>query len=287
MPFYKKKIKKYMATLQVPINLKTCKRVSLRASMSIEAAVVLPIFIFFIVSIINIFSILSLHRKVYAVSESVCKEASQYMYAKDKVLDKDLGIDKNIAEKVSEIVVRQKTLLKLKNNSLEERMKKLNIECDFLDDEEIIELKIDYYYKLPFTMFGMNKMKQAVSSKRRAYIGKSKRGDGIKADKTGDETVYIGKYSSKYHTNSKCHYLYNDISRVNYEELSSVRNSSGVKYSPCKRCIGNNHFDTVFILPSGTSYHSSKECNAIISYVEKVRKSDVIHKGACSYCGGS
>jgi len=72
---------------------------------------------------------------------------------------------------------------------------------------------------------------------------------------------------------------------VSLSEIAGIRNDNGVRYQPCERC-GNRAGASVYIMPSGTRYHSDPDCSAIIAYVQRVKLSDVEHLGVCSYCGG-
>ena len=96
--------------------------------------------------------------------------------------------------------------------------------------------------------------------------------------------VYVGKNSTRYHSSASCHYLSNDLTAVSYASLSGERNSGGKKYHPCSRCAKGVTGGTVYIMPSGTSFHTSESCSAIRSYGRAVPKSDVAHLGPCSYC---
>ncbi len=98
--------------------------------------------------------------------------------------------------------------------------------------------------------------------------------------------VYVGKGSTRYHRKRTCHYIYNDLRAVSRDELGSLRNQDGKKYYPCSRCGGAGG-NGCYIMPSGTSWHSSRDCSAIVAYVREVPLSEAEHLGACSYCGGT
>ena len=151
-----------------------------------------------------------------------------------------------------------------------------------MSDGETICIRIDYKYSLPIGIF-KNSINQTVVASRRAWIG----ADGGKGSGNSDdeEYVYIGRNSTRYHLDPRCHYLYNDLRSVPLSEIAGIRNDSGARYQPCERC-GNRAGTTVYIMPSGTRYHSDPDCSAIIAYVQRVKLSDVEHLGVCSYCGG-
>ena len=151
-----------------------------------------------------------------------------------------------------------------------------------MSDGETICIRIDYKYSLPIGIF-KNSINQTVVASRRAWIG----ADGGKGSGNSDdeEYVYIGRNSTRYHLDPRCHYLYNDLRSVPLSEIAGIRNDNGARYQPCERC-GNRAGTTVYIMPSGTRYHSDPDCSAIIAYVQRVKLSDVEYLGVCSYCGG-
>ena len=93
----------------------------------------------------------------------------------------------------------------------------------------------------------------------------------------------MGKDGSRYHRSRTCHYLYNDLSAVAFSEVGGLRSQSGERYRPCAVCGGGSS-GTVYVMPSGETYHSRKNCSAIVAYVRAVPLESVSHLGACSYC---
>ena len=163
----------------------------------------------------------------------------------------------------------------------------LSLRSSVLGDGETIRLTLDFDYRLPFSVFGLGSIHQSVTAARRAWIGRTEGGlsaASSSANEEDNEIVYVGKTSTRYHSSASCHYLSNDLTAVSYESLSDERNSGGKKYHPCSRCAKGVSGGTVYISPSGTSFHTSESCSAIQAYAQAVRKSEVSHLGPCSYC---
>ena len=122
---------------------------------------------------------------------------------------------------------------------------------------------------------------------RRAWIGKDGKDEGTDGSGNGeeDEIVYVGRGSTRYHRDRGCHYLSNSLTSVPYDSVGEQRNDSGKKYHACSVCgSGAGAGGTVYIMPSGTSFHTTKNCTAIIAYVKAVHLSEVSYLGPCSYC---
>lgn len=296
MPFYfkliyfiKESVKKpkELATLQVQYLYKynLGKRVYVNASLSVEAAMSFSVFILIMLSLSALFSMLNTHRKVQAIVDKLTKEASMYAYIYTFEEDNKDGYGDfgGTLGETAIVSLGRLNILRLKESK---NISSLNLSCDFLEDGENISLAAEYKYVLPFSIFGKNKISQKTFSLRRAYIGKESRKKDEEEEKEDEELVYVGKNPSRYHMNRSCHYLFNNISKIRFEDISKMRNKSGTKYTACDRCAKGHKASTVYILPSGKSYHIDKNCSAIRAYVRVVKKAEVEHLGACSYCGG-
>ena len=102
-----------------------------------------------------------------------------------------------------------------------------------------------------------------------------------------DTIVYITDYGSVYHRSRDCTYLKPSVHRVPSSSLHSLRNSSGAIYYACPFC-GAAAGGSVYVTGYGNRYHSSASCGAIERNAQEVRLSAV--KGRmppCSKCGGS
>lgn len=283
MPFFcsNLKIKNKSVTLQVRIhNIKKSidrRRVSFSASASLtlEAALVLPLLLLAGAVMMMPFRIMDVQRQVQAVAEQVSEEIGQTAYL-SKYVETDELWNTAAAYSYAEIQVRSGLAhLPVSKLSL--------IRSNLLKDGETIDLVVDYEIRMPFPVFGLNDIGQTCRSCRRAWIGeegKSRNGEG---NKTEDTIVYIGKSSTRYHVSSTCHYLHNDLKSVPIQEVENRRNQDGSRYTPCARCCMEKG-STVYIMPSGRHYHSSPLCSAINAYVTAVPKSEAEHLGACSYC---
>lgn len=265
-----------------------------RGSMTVEASIVLPLFLFAMVTMTMPFSMMNRQRQVQAVVESVCEDLCRLAYVgyeleekktEIKLPEDGIELDFNM-DGLEEGAMMAYAQVQVRRKLDGGRVRKLSLmKSEFMEDGETIHLVANYEMALPFPVLGMPAIPMTSASCRRAWIGK----DGGWLDGTAgdgdDEIVYVGKSSTRYHESRTCHYLYNQLTGVSREEIESQRNADGKKYHPCAVCGGGTG-GQVFIMKSGTSYHGSSSCTAIIAYVKAVRKSEVAHLGGCSYCTG-
>ena len=152
----------------------------------------------------------------------------------------------------------------------------------------ILDLVMEYEISMPFPVLGLSSLHRTIRCRRRCWTGREGRYGERDSDGGEDEQiVYIGKNSTRYHPDRNCHYLSNRLTAVSWEHMAEKRNINGGKYYPCVSC-GKEAAKggRVYIMSSGSRYHSRQDCKSITAYVRAVRRKDVKHLGACSYCGG-
>ena len=265
-------------------------------AVSVEAALALSIFIFAIVCMMIPFRMMERQRQVQAALESVNEKLCQYAY-----LEYRLTHGEELPKEEGDW--KEDLLLGLVNGAAgiggqalakrmfpQEGMEKLSfLSSSFLADGEIVDFHIVYQMRMPFSVLGLNSLSFSSGSIRRAWIGRDgQEREGENTDKNEeDQVVYIGKNSTRYHKSRDCHYLANRLQTIDFHAVSDARNQSGGKYYPCAVCGSKaGEGDAVYIMKSGSRYHSDASCTAITAYVQAVKLSEVEHLGACSYCGG-
>ena len=305
MPFFRKflwKKNKKIVTLQVQIPIIKCECPVKRAlsaapgfrskgSLTIEASIALPLFLFFMVIMMLPMKLMNEGRRIQTALEAAGEEVSQYAYVWEQLKqgEKPEGLESvTVPKEFLEALTEEGTLLYVRKR-LEGRVDFKHLEAvsyggsSILKDGETIDLVMDYRMKIPFSVFGLDSIPMTARSCRRAWIGRE--GGGRNGAGQEDELVYIGKTSTRYHRDRNCHYLFNDIQVVPFDEVESVRNSSGGKYQPCSRCGKYaEKGGSVYIMPGGEKYHSDRNCSSLAAYVDAVPLSQVRHLGACSYC---
>lgn len=324
MPFFQRPLSKVLkikktVTLQVRIPLKYYglpeKRVlssasskrnavmsrRLKASLSVEAALVLSLYLFAAAILMAPMKMMNESRKIQTALEGVCEEVCQYAGLaavpdrEQEAFDNDEVQTDSVGNVVPEKLVRNLTEAGIKVYA-ERKIRQLvgpekagNFsfsETEFLNDGETVDLILHYQMYLPFPVFRIKGIPMTARSCRRAWIGK--RGGTESSNSGGDpveETVYVGKSSTKYHRNRECHYLFNDISVYPFEAIDTLRNSDGKRYRPCARCGSMaSAGGKIYVMPSGETYHSDRSCSSIVAYVRAVPLSEVAYLGPCSYC---
>ena len=270
------------------------------ASLTVEAALGLPLVLFAMMLLMTPFRVMNAERKMQAVCERVCMDVCEYAYT---VRELKLGNKVNSAVKEAAdgfgdyfesgalggyAAVRAKIAAEDENVTITDF---LETEC--MVENDVVTVRLDYEYRLPFSLFGIGPLTQTVVSSRRAWTGASDSGDGgTPGAEEDDQWVYIGKNhetTRTYHLDPHCSYLANDeIIAVTVTGSGNLKNSIGARYSACSVCgaaavtVGQK----VYILPGGNVYHSDPGCRAIIAYMQCVKLSTIPGYHPCVRCGG-
>lgn len=263
----------------------------LPAGLTVEAALALSLFLFAMVILMAPMKMMNDARRIQTALDSACEKASQLAVLMPEEGEVPEGSrDSSMIERTNGLgrgFTKAGVLLfageEVRRRVRPEKAGQFSfIDSSILEDGETIDLILHYRLFLPFPVFRMESVPMTARSCRRAWIGKK---GGTGSGEEEDEVVYIGKNSTRYHRNRNCHYLNNDVDSVAYDTIDSLRNAEGKRYRACARCgAGVQPKSTVYIMPSGESYHSDRNCSSIIAYVRAVPLSEVAYLGACSYC---
>ena len=267
------------------------------ASVTVEAALCLPILLFAMylismpVRVMNETRLLQermeesarlIAQAAYAesVGESLIKSDSEYA---EFIREAAVGAGAAAAE-VSFIAAADRTVL----TGMMPGLKTSVLSRDEDADPDLVCFELLYRSPQPFSMFGFSGTELSSIASRRAWVGakggrgREKYSDGGDED-AEDPVVYVGKSSTRYHTDRHCHYLDNVFYEADASAMAGLRNAGGGKYHACPYCSPPSS-GTVYYFRDGTAYHASRTCGAVTAYVREVHLSEVSHLGPCSYC---
>lgn len=255
------------------------------ASMTVEAALVLPMFLFLAYALLLPIRWIDTQRKVQMITEYFCEDLSQYAYIaerwNDKFSEKDFGLDPQIFSDGAAGL-----FLKGKVGGYADDVT-INV-SRVPDEENHICFEVTYTEKIPYFSVLSKGVSMNAAARRRCWTGldgKLKE-NGDNAISESEETmVYVGAGMGRYHLSAECHYISNQYECIPLSQIAAKRTSGGKKLTACSACAGDcKSGDMVYVTSEGTHYHKVTTCNAMVSYVRKVPLSEVEHLGCCSYC---
>ena len=265
------------------------KRVHLRASLTIEAALGLPLILFSMVVLMMPLRIMDADRQMQLAAEAVASDVSKYMYTANEIEHgrnaSTEGEAYDFLNIKNDVALGTFAAVRAKEEATDKALSIVNfMGSEFMHEDDMITVKLEYSYKLPFAVLGLGTLTQETVASRRAWTGRDGSGGAVTSGELeeGDEWVYIGRNSTRYHLSASCHYLSNSWST---SVVGNDGRASGKK--PCDRCgRAAATGQTVYITPSGEKYHTDINCSAMKAYPQIVKRSTVEHMGCCSYCGG-
>ncbi len=271
-----------------------------RASLTIEAAIALPLFIFMMFILIFPLKIMEQERRLQNTAEYVGKQLASAEYIKaagTKLLKKDSEAESYLETALNGI--EEGAALGI---ILAKAAENKNIVMPYFSDDTVVfsgesqdmfRAELIYDIRLPISAYSLSGIRRSTVVNRRAWTGadggrgRSKYGGDDSTDEADeDRIVYLGKTSTVYHDDPNCHYLSNVMQTGNASDMEALRNESGGKYHACPSCRPGSS-GTVYYFASGTAYHSSEHCKAITAYSRTAHLSEVGGMRACSYCGRS
>jgi len=294
-------------------NMPNNKRMYLSASSTVEASIVIPLFIYAIMTVTYLIQIVSLQVKVQQALYNESRKMAKYIYAYEIMKDqstsdsqkkdlvkadgnseKDEGYE-SILENGIGIGVAQTLFISelgmeyIKNTHVIGGMAGFNmLNSKIMSGNNIINIVVSYTVRNPFDIFGIGIMTFTQSASTNAWLGDTYNTDKSKGTSNTDETiVYITPSGSVYHTNKNCSYLILSIHEIPSNQIDSQRNESGGKYYACEKCGEKGTEGDFYITDYGDRFHTSINCSALMRNIMTVQLSTVLDRKQCSKCKGN
>ena len=291
----------------------------LRGSMTVEASVVLPCFLFFFINLSSSLRMIALHGNLeyalHAAGNEVCLYGSLLTdpmknlggtghISASQTSDGESGENsENSPENEFDLMsyvqggILSGTYVKyrmeeelgeeyLANSPLKNGASGLLFYGSSISENgDIIDIKLSYSVKTPLDVIGAGPFYMAGRFYGHMWNGYEIEGTGSELGQV--RMVYITEDSEVYHVTTACTHLRLSVRGVEYELLDECRNNNGGRYTPCEICASGEHPETVYITSEGDRYHYSSECFTLTRSYRAVPLSDVedTHR-PCSRCGG-
>lgn len=268
--------------------LNTLFHSSCRSSYTVEASLALTLVIFACIILFTPMLILNHQRNASIILEKNARLVAQEKYIEYyKTKDGTIKLDKDVLSEMETAV----TALTLASQIEEPGMRHIDMLSESEVTDKTIKYVVNYEAVLPFSIFGINSIPQQIIASRRAWIGeKGNRWmeDNGNTDKKEDVIVYVStRDSDVYHTTMECSYITHEILESSGAEIRNLRTKFGGRFSPCASCRPSSHLATVYYTSGARSYHSTKTCKTLSSFIQPMKKNEAIAAGkhGCIRCG--
>lgn len=248
-----------------------------KASLTVEAAMVFPIFLFAMFLLIYSIKIVELQSKIqYALNETATEMAGYAVVhnSKDKeetgkyitsITYSKAGASVIFSGYLNESGADTDMVIKKKSGFSFQGSK-------ILEDDSELYLVVNYQIQLP-RVLGINiEIPCVQNAYTRGFTGRT-----LKEGR--EETiVYITTGQEVYHTNRQCTHLVLSIQQIAVSKVNKK------KYSLCGVCKNKKQEDFVYITSEGTKYHKTLSCKSLKRVIERIAISKVSGRRLCKRC---
>ena len=243
---------------------------SLKASLTIEAAVVLPLFFMGMVALICIMDLQRVKTEVNVSLNESAKELGMYAFA--------LGAGESPIGEVDDALCMAYAQANLKSD---ERVTLHTLKSSY--NSNVVELWVSGSYRLPVAIIPIPRI--TFQNRVRVHDWTGYDGDGAaESEHVHEELVYVTPHQSVYHTSSSCTHLDLSITQTTTGQVGALRNENGGKYHECSSCVGGGYSGIAYITKTGDRYHASLNCHGLKRGIELIPKEEVSGLQECLRC---
>lgn len=243
-------------------------------SLTVEAAVVVPVFLLAIGTLLGILDIYRVQAMVKTSLHQSALELGMYAYAADQGRDSPVGW---ISSAACGVYAKSKLpdLGKYANVSLAGSSYK----------EDKIRLHARIQYRIPVSILPLPALYFTNESQVNGWVGRRLEDEKKEVDRTWEEMVYITENGSVYHTSSSCSHLDLAVHQQSPDKVKHLRNDYGSKYHSCEKCKGSlEEHSIVYYTEKGDCYHTQENCSGLKRTVRLVKKSEAGGIRMCQRC---
>lgn len=263
------------------------------ASMTVEASILLPMFLFFFLNLGCAIEMIRLHGNLQLALWQIGSKLSVYGYAvsSGEMPKEDGGEDwwKELAGAAFASSYVKGQMIKsageeyLNHSPLRNGAGGLQFwESEIFGSKDEIDIVVTYSVSPWSGVIGFPPFRMA-----NRYYAHIWNGYGLDGEEEDTRIVYITETGTVYHLTKSCTHLQLSVSLISADEVSDARNQYGGKYHPCERCARGSVPSVFYITDEGNRYHYDRECSGLKRTIYSISMEEAVEEGyrACSRCG--
>ena len=277
--------------------MKAFLRRQLRAAVTLEAALVLPVFLYVFVNLLTLFEALYVQTAVEAALHRAGRELGQMAF--DVSFGEDIlsqaGTETFTDGSAGTVLTAAYGGARAKAY-LEEA--KVNLRCvrggaggisfyrsALSSGDGVIDLVASYEVQPLLRLMSFTAFPAEARYYGHAWTGYRVPGTSEEQAQE-EETVFVTEKGSVYHRDSGCTYLRPSVRNVGASDVTGLRSANGAIYYRCESC-GGASAATYYVTDYGNRYHTDANCKKIFHNVLSVPLSEAVAQGKppCSKCG--
>lgn len=271
------------------------KSYMMKASMTVEAAIVLPLLLFFFINLMSSIEMMRLHSNLQLALWETGYRMTIYNYAyetlKDgmtskgedfnQLLEGAIGVVYNNLFARNEVIdyVGEEYLMKSPLTYGADGL--IFLESSIME-RDYVDLAVTYEVSAPIQFVGFPSFRMSNRFYGKAWTGYTILEDDVEKE---EDIVYVTEHGSVYHTTRECSYLKRLVETVSSLEVHYIRNETGQNYSLCSLCKNSPVGRVVYITAGGFRYHLQKNCTAITRMIIPIDVDSARQYRPCNRCG--
>lgn len=256
----------------------------IQASMTVEAATVLPLILFFFLNLMSAVEMIRLHGNLQLALREAGNQLSVYSCAYENEEEKTIqGIV------FSYFYIRNQIIDYLGQQYLEESplvygADGLNfLESDVVMKGDYLDITLTYQVAPEFQIPGIRSFRMV-----NRYYGHGWTGyeiPGTSDGQSGEKIVYVTDQGKVYHLTRECSHLSLSVQEIRLPQAYLAVNERGEKYMPCERCKWQGSYATVYLTREGNRYHNTIGCAGLKRTIYSIPLSKAEKYRPCRRCG--
>lgn len=277
-----------------------------QASLTIEAAFVLPIFLYFMLAFLFFIQIFTVQEQIQSAITKMGLNLAKSAYvlkdfpSMEESLTFDFtvlgeGFDISLAELADEMASQRVLKLyakkyldtgQINHSCIKNGFDGINFyNSSLLSGEDYIDIVVSYQIHIPIKIFILKDMQMTQRVRLRSWTGFNVKAAYQTEDNKKETTVFIAATGSVYHKSETCSHI-----KLSVREVQGIptdlRNENGAIYKPCEACCNGTEdkLGTFYITSNGTRYHTKRDCSKIKRSVTEIPLSEVGDRSPCKRC---
>lgn len=257
------------------------KRASLysteKGSFTIEAAIVLPMFLLIIISIMYFIVIMNIQFNIQYKIEETARKIARQEYLTDDLPGYSLVTLRGD-------ILTSDFINYLNTTSIIDGADGVSLIMSSVNSKKaIFDIVLSYKIRIPLVPDEAVVLPFIQRCRFKTWTGSK-----ISKDETEDEMVFITETGQVYHTNRDCTHLKLSIKKCPTKDLEDMRNHNGGIYHKCSICKNTQPLDPdyIYITNEGDRWHNSTECSGLKRTIKEIKASEIGARKLCSRCKG-
>ena len=278
-----------------------------RASLTVEAALVMPLFLCFMVTFLYFIQIITIQEYIQSAMTRVGLNLAKTAYVYDDFPDvtQALQFDATIlgtelenelqdlaAAYLDSTVLKQYAAIYLNTDRVNHSFilngfRGMNFDhSSILREDGCIDIIVRYQVRFPLRLFSLEDMNMIQRVRVRGWTGYEVEPLYSMEEQNSKEMVYITNTGTVYHKSATCSHIKLSVRAVSGIP-KELRNDNGAKYYPCETCCKGvqDPLGTFYITSDGNRYHNKRDCSGIKRSVKEIPLSEVGSRTLCKRCG--